>query len=74
LTEQIEHRSGQPPLVQPEFTQVGDDTLIASTIWRDDRGEDIERFQVVTFRDGKIVDLQGCSSRREAERFARRRP
>jgi hypothetical protein len=30
------------------------------------------RYQVLTFRDGKIVDMQGCSSRREAERFARR--
>jgi len=32
-----------------------------------------ERYQVLTLRDGKIVDMQGCTSRREAERFARRR-
>lgn len=31
-----------------------------------------ERFLVLTIRDGKIVDMQGCRSRREAERFARR--
>jgi hypothetical protein len=59
--------------VLPEFTQVGDDKVIGSTVWRDDQGNAIERFQVITFRDGKIVDVQGCSSRREAERFARRR-
>jgi hypothetical protein len=68
----MQHRGGQPPTVLPEFTQVGDDKVISSTLWRDDQGEDIERFQVITFRDGKIVDVQGCSSRREAERFARR--
>jgi hypothetical protein len=28
---------------------------------------------VLTIRDGKIVDLQGCATRRQAERFARRR-
>jgi hypothetical protein len=27
---------------------------------------------VLTVQDGKIVDMQGCSSRRQAERFARR--
>jgi hypothetical protein len=29
-------------------------------------------FEVLTLRDGKIVDMQGCASKREAERFARR--
>ena len=28
--------------------------------------------EAFTLRDGKIVDMQGCASRREAERFARR--
>ena len=27
---------------------------------------------VITFRDGKIVDMQGCATRVEAEQFARR--
>jgi len=27
---------------------------------------------MLTVREGKIVDMQGCASRREAERFARR--
>ena len=29
-----------------------------------------ERFQVLTIRNDKIVDMQGCTSRREAEGFA----
>ena len=32
-----------------------------------------ERYQVLTLRDGKIMDMQGCASRREAERFAHQR-
>jgi hypothetical protein len=31
-----------------------------------------ERYQVLTIRDGRIVDMQGCRTKREAERFARR--
>ena len=55
----------------PEFTNVRDHKVIGSTVFSNESGKHIERFQVITFRDGKIVDLQGCSSRREAERFAR---
>jgi hypothetical protein len=66
------NKRGEPPRVVPEFTEVGDDKVIGSTVWRGERGDRIERYQVITFRDGKIVDMQGCSSRREAERFARR--
>ena len=51
--------------------QVGD-KIIGSTIWRDDDGEDVERYQVLTLRDGKIADMQGCRTRSEAERIARR--
>ena len=29
---------------------------------------------MLTLRDGKIVDMQGCATRQQAERFARRRP
>jgi ketosteroid isomerase-like protein len=58
--------------IQPEFTQVGDDKIIGSTQWLGADGRRHERFQVLTLRDGKIVDMQGCASRREAERFARR--
>jgi hypothetical protein len=69
---QLEKRGEQRADVQPEFTQVGD-KLIGSTAWLGADGRRHERFQVLTVRDGKIVDMQGCSSRRQAERFARRR-
>jgi len=51
--------------------QVGD-KIIGSTTWLAADGKRRERYQVLTLRDGRIVDLQGCSSRRQAERFARR--
>ena len=59
-------------MVRPEFTQIGDDRVIGSTVWHTDDGRRVERYQVITFRGGRIVDVQGCASRREAERFARR--
>jgi len=58
--------------VEPDFRQVGDDTIIGSTAWADENGRRQERFQVITVRNGKIVDLQGCASLRAAQRFARR--
>jgi hypothetical protein len=70
---QIRKRGGRTAAVQPEFTMVGDDRVIGSTVWLDELGERIERYQVLTIRDGKIVDLQGCETRRQAERFARRK-
>jgi len=57
--------------VQPEFIQVGD-KIIGSTTWLAADGKRQERYQVLTLREGKIVDMQGCTSRRQAERFARR--
>jgi len=66
---QIKKRGEQRIEIQPEFSQVGD-KLIGSTQWLGDDGRRHERFQVLTVRDGKIVDMQGCASRREAERFA----
>lgn len=69
---QIGKRGGRSPNVQPEFTAVGDDRIIGSTIWLDENGNRIERYQVLTIRDGKIIDLQGCETRHQAERFARR--
>jgi ketosteroid isomerase-like protein len=56
--------------IHPEFTQIGD-RIIGTTRWIDADGRRGERYQVLTVRDGKIVDMQGCASRREAERFAR---
>ena len=67
---QIRKRGSRRIDVQPEFTQVGDNKLIGSTTWLDEDGRRQERYQVLTLRDGKIVDMQDCASRREAERFA----
>ena len=69
---QIEKRGERRIEVQPEFTQVGENKIIGSTQWMGADGVRQERFQVLTLRDGKIVDMQGCASRRAAERFARR--
>jgi hypothetical protein len=67
------HKRGERRLsVQPEFTQVGENTIIGSAQWMSADGSPQERYQVLTLRDGKIIDMQGCASRREAERFARR--
>jgi len=68
---QIEKRGERRIAVQPEFTQVGD-KIIGSTQWLGAGGRRHERFQVLTLRGGKIVDMQGCASRRDAERFASR--
>jgi hypothetical protein len=59
-------------VVRPEYTALGDDTIIGSTLWVGEDGRRRERYQVLTIRDGKIIDMQGCKSRREAERFAKR--
>ena len=69
---QIQKRGERRFEVQPGFSQVGADKIIGSTQWLGADGRRHERFQVLTLRDGKIVDMQGCASRREAERFARR--
>lgn len=68
---QIEKRGERRIAVQPEFTQVGD-KIIGSTQWLGADGRRHERFQVLTLRGGKIVDMQGCASRRDAELFASR--
>jgi hypothetical protein len=57
-------------MAQPRFTRIGPDRIIGSALWLGD--EPRERYEVLTIRDGKIVDMQGCRSKREAERFARR--
>jgi hypothetical protein len=65
---QIQKRGGRRLEVQPEFVQVGDDTIIGSTQWLGADGRRQERFQVITLREGKIADMQGCSSRRRTLR------
>lgn len=66
---QIQKRGKRRTEVQPVLEQVGDDRIINSAQWL---GADGRRFHVFTLRDGKIADMQGFSSRRKAERFARR--
>lgn len=56
--------------MQPEFTQIGD-RIIGSTHWVAADGARVELYQVLTVREGKIVDMQDCTSRRQAQRFAR---
>jgi hypothetical protein len=73
LAFQIQKRGGRRINVQPDFAQLASDKIIGSTSWLGADGGRHERYQVLTLRDGKIADIQGCSSRREAERFARRR-
>lgn len=51
---------------------VDDNQIIGSTQWLGADGTRHERFQVLTLRGGKIIDMQGCATRRQAERFARR--
>ena len=68
----MQKRGGQRIEVEPEFEQVGANVVIGSARWPDSDGRRQERFQVMTLREGKITDLQGFSSRRAAERFARR--
>ncbi len=70
---QIRKRGGERIAVQPEFTQVSGNVVIGSTRWHDQAGRRHERYQVVSVRDGKIIDMQGCKNRRQAERFARNR-
>jgi ketosteroid isomerase-like protein len=71
MRHQIRKRADNRLEVRPEFTQVTADRIIGSTEWMGTDGRRRVRYQVLTFRDGKIVDMQGCSSWRQAERFAR---
>jgi hypothetical protein len=72
LSFQIRKRGDRRVEVQPEFTQVGENTIIGSTQWLGADGRRQERYQILTLRNGKIVDMQGCATRRQAERFAGR--
>lgn len=72
MTFQIRKRGQRRIAVQPAFTQVGDNKIIGTTQWLGADGRRHERFQVLMLRDGKIIDMQGCTTRRQAERFARR--
>jgi ketosteroid isomerase-like protein len=55
-----------------EVERVGDRIVIGGG-WANEAGsgETGSFFQVLTVRDGKVVDIQGCNSLREARRVAR---
>ena len=58
-----------------QVEQVGDRVVIGGRWQMEDGGEQEAGrfFQVLTVRDGLVVDIQGCASRRAALRYARRR-
>jgi ketosteroid isomerase-like protein len=67
-------RPGTKEFALEEVDQVGD-RLVVGGRWtmQDGSQETAERFfQVLTVRDGRIVDMQGCTSRRAALRYAKR--
>jgi hypothetical protein len=70
----LKARSGGWKIDGLSLTQVDEDKVIGSAQLVDAEGKPRESNPVViTFRDGKIRDMQGCASQREAEQFARRR-
>jgi ketosteroid isomerase-like protein len=54
-----------------ELQSVGYDRVIGSADWPAPDGGRERRYQVLTVRDGKIIDIQGCSSAEEADEYAR---
>jgi hypothetical protein len=71
LQHQFQKRGAGQVRIKAEFARVGD-KIIGSAPWALPGDRHQERFMVFTIRDGKIVDMQGCVSRREAERLAKR--
>ena len=57
LRVQIERRGDHRIEIKPEFSLVGDDKIIGSTQWLGADGRQHERFQILTLRDGTIVDM-----------------
>jgi ketosteroid isomerase-like protein len=59
-------RSGYAGVTLDEIRESGDRIMLGAT-WNTEDGAVAGRFfQVVTMRGGKIVDIQGCQSRRDA--------
>lgn len=66
-------RGGPREFALEQVEQVGDRVVIAGRWSAQDGHQSRARrfFQVLTVRDGKIVDIQGCNSRRAARAYAR---
>lgn len=68
----LRKENGALPL-SAEFTQIGDKVIGSTASAPGDEHRRQERCIVFTIGDRKIIDMQGCKSRRAAERFASRR-
>jgi ketosteroid isomerase-like protein len=64
-------RPGYAGVKLDEIRESGDRIMVGAT-WETEEGNPAESaeqfFQVMTIRDGKIIDIQGCKSRRDAQR------
>lgn len=61
-------RTGSAAIELDDIRESGDRIMLGSS-WQGEEGRPAERFfQVVTMRDGKIVDIKGCKSHKEALR------
>jgi hypothetical protein len=67
----ISKRGDQGVGAEPEFVQIGN-KIIGSSRWVGAYSNTRERCVLLTVEAGRIVDMQGGRSRREAERLARR--
>ena len=67
---QLNKRAEHSVEIDPTFTKLGD-KILASALWGSPGERRVERFMVFTIRDDKIVDMQGFTSQRAAQRFAK---
>ena len=67
---QLNQRGGLPLQSTPTFTEIGD-KIIARALWGASNDQRAEHFMVFTTHAGKIIDMQGFTSERAAQRFAR---
>ena len=67
-------RPGAKEFALEHVEQVGDRLVVGGSWTMEDGSRETAGrfFQVLTVRDGRIVDMQGCTSRRAALRYANR--
>jgi hypothetical protein len=63
LAFQIKTRGAEGPKVVPDFTPVGDDKVIGSTVWQNEQDERVERSQEIavagTSRTRYVTEIAG---------------